>query len=387
MSAAAASLRWARRLACGAVPLAAAFTAARSPPSCADEAPTPPSKLKLNKSIGSDCAAPHFRVYRGADGSAVSLDDVVAAFGAADVVLVGEAHDDPVAHQLELYLLIRAEQQSRRQVVLSLEQFERDAQTVLDEYLRGSVREQDMLMDARPWVNYAQDYRPMVEYARRCGLPVVAANVPRRYVGIAGSKGLGQLQALLAPSALALLPPLPVGEVSSDYRDHFSWAHGMAPEEAVLVGEAAEGTATAGGEQGEGGGGGGCPYIGLTAKQDTLLDPIILWDAGMADAIWQALGAGASAANRDAAPGAGGGQAEGGGRLIFHVCGSFHSEFGLGICEFLVRGFGLPRERVCVVTIYPHEQIDKFEPHRHSHAGDFVILTDAALPRSHAVRH
>ena len=35
-----------------------------------------------------------YRVYAG-DGTAASIDDIVAAMGAAEVVFVGETHDDP----------------------------------------------------------------------------------------------------------------------------------------------------------------------------------------------------------------------------------------------------------------------------------------------------
>ena len=39
----------------------------------------------------------------------------------------------------------------------------------LDEYLRGKIRERDLLQDARPWANYHSDYRPLVEFAKQEG--------------------------------------------------------------------------------------------------------------------------------------------------------------------------------------------------------------------------
>jgi uncharacterized iron-regulated protein len=320
-------------------------------------APAARPALQLNAAIGADKSAPHFRVFRK-DGTTASLDDVVAAFDGAEVVLMGEAHDDPVAHQLELYMLIRADQRSRdgggtRRVVLSLEQFERDAQLALDEYTAGLIREQDMLMDARPWGNYAVDYRALVEYSKAAQLRVVAANVPRRYVSAAGTKGLGFLATDLDARGKALLPPLPLPSVSADYRAHFEWAHGT-PAATVAEGGAAPAAE-----------GGGCPYIGLNAQQDTLLDPIMLWDSGMAHAIRA--------------------ESRGAETLVLHVCGSFHSEFKLGIVEFLEH-YGQDRSKVLSVTIYPEEKLE-FDPVRHTNAGDWVILTDAALPRSHKTRH
>mmetsp|Transcript_27866 Transcript_27866/g.75084 ORF Transcript_27866/g.75084 Transcript_27866/m.75084 type:complete len:396 (+) Transcript_27866:61-1248(+) len=379
----------ARRLS---VPVACAALVHTSRPASMDVPPASSSSHRKADGIGSDRAAPHFRVY-SRNGEVTSLNEVVDAMAGANVALVGEAHDDPVAHQLELYLLMRVharanEEGARKRVVLSLEQFERDTQATLDEYLAGVVREQDLLMDTRPWGNYDTDYRPMVEYAKARGMRVVAANAPRRYVTIAGSKGLPHLESL--HTAAKYLPPLPLPPVSVDYKAHFQWAHVDALADAQGMAEAAPpldassvAYAAAARNHQQHNDGGGCPYIGLNAQAESLLDPIILWDATMAHAIYS---------EADAAS------------LVVHICGSFHSEYSLGIAEFLrhydsssravpsgAKGDGAssdePRRvdplRMVVVTIYPEEHIDSFDPVRHQNAGDFVILTDAHLPRSH----
>jgi hypothetical protein len=48
----------------------------------------------------------HYRIYRS-DGTAATLDDVLAASQAATVTFLGEPHDDPVAHYLEEQILRR----------------------------------------------------------------------------------------------------------------------------------------------------------------------------------------------------------------------------------------------------------------------------------------
>src|SRR4051812_1199264 len=84
--------------------------------------------------------APHYRAF-DAKGNAVQLQQIVDALEHADVLFVGETHADPVAHMLEAELLRRSDERygaassGRRSVALSLEMFERDVQTVLDEYL------------------------------------------------------------------------------------------------------------------------------------------------------------------------------------------------------------------------------------------------------------
>ena len=67
-----------------------------------------------------------------------------------------------------------------RGLVLALEMFERDVQDALDTYLEGAISEDTFLELARPWPNYREDYRPLVELAKARAIPVIAANVPRR---------------------------------------------------------------------------------------------------------------------------------------------------------------------------------------------------------------
>ena len=102
-----------------------------------------------------------------------------ADFARADVVLVGEQHDDANTHRLERAIL---EGFARRHVpvTLSLEMFERDVQESVDTYVGGTVAEADFLKGTRPWPRYSTDYRPLVEFAKAHKWPVVAANVPRR---------------------------------------------------------------------------------------------------------------------------------------------------------------------------------------------------------------
>jgi len=159
----------------------------------------------------------HFSVYTGT-GEPASLADVLRAAQGAEVVLLGETHDDVVAHQLELYMLMSLQQ--HRATALSLEMFETDVQPVLDEYLAGLIRETDMMMDARPWMNYNTDYRPMVEFAKHARLPVAAANAPRRFVGATGRRGPGALAEAWPSRAAGWLPPLPLPQPSLGYLTH-----------------------------------------------------------------------------------------------------------------------------------------------------------------------
>lgn len=120
----------------------------------------------------------------------VSLDDAADDLAGADVVFLGELHDDDVGHDWQLRLT-RALHDRRPDLVVTMEQFEADVQPFLDAYLAGAIDEELFLEHSRPWPNYAEHYRPVVEWAKREGVPVVAANIPRPLARRVAYHGLG----------------------------------------------------------------------------------------------------------------------------------------------------------------------------------------------------
>ncbi|MBN2083364.1 ChaN family lipoprotein [bacterium] len=125
------------------------------------------------------------RIYATApDGSwarsgLVHFSTLIEQLSGADVVFIGEQHDDPATHALQLEILKALTEACDGRVTLSLEQFERDVQGALDDYLAGRADEETFLASSRPWPNYPEHYRPLVEFCRERGLPVIAANIPR----------------------------------------------------------------------------------------------------------------------------------------------------------------------------------------------------------------
>ena len=109
------------------------------------------------------------RVFDTRRGAFIDFESMVAALAQADVVLVGEQHDDPNTHRLE-YALVSGLRRRRVAPTVSLEMFERDVQDVIDRYLSGAITEEQLLKEARPWPRYATDYRPLVELAKTRGL-------------------------------------------------------------------------------------------------------------------------------------------------------------------------------------------------------------------------
>jgi uncharacterized iron-regulated protein len=112
-------------------------------------------------------------------GFLYELEDAFDILMDYNLIFVGEEHESRVSHHAELTILKGlAERDSN--LVLALEMFERDVQDILDAYLKGKISEKKFLKQSRPWPNYLEDYRPLIEFAKKKGMPVIAANIPRR---------------------------------------------------------------------------------------------------------------------------------------------------------------------------------------------------------------
>ena len=160
-----------------------------------------------------------------------------------------------------------------------------------------------------------------MEFAKAHGIPVVAANAPRRYVNRASRLGSASLLELPA-EARAHLPPLPHPVPSGAYTDEWN----------ELMGDGAQ-------------------YM-----SGTPLDGQALWDAAMAHSIRQSLEA-------DGKP------------LVLHLAGSFHVANRTGIPEVLEAY--RPGTRQLVVVARPAEELNALPAEFHGE-GDFVILTRGA---------
>jgi uncharacterized iron-regulated protein len=267
-----------------------------------------------------------------AKGNSVGIEKIISEIGKSDVVFLGEMHDDATAHflQAEIFRQTVEKYGANRNVALSLEMFERDIQTVVNEYLNDQISEAQFLAASRPWGNYKTDYRPLVETAKEKKLAVIAANAPRRYVNMVSRLGKDSLKGL-TPEAKKWLAPLPYNDASEAYARKFN----------SLMGQMND------------------------SKTPTAHSPILfsqaLWDATMAYSVAQHL-----KKNKNA--------------LIVHLNGGFHTENRLGTVEQLLKY--RPKTKVLVVTLRYEDDFQTFDKSKHTDLGDFVILTDAKVPRS-----
>lgn len=130
---------------------------------------------------------PH-RVIDARTRTVIDFEGLLARCARARIVTLGENHDDPATHRIELAML-EGLHRHHEDLIFSMEMFERDMQDVLDQYLSGELMEHEFIAAGRPWGNYESDYRPLVEFCRENDLPVIASNIPRPLAGQVAQAG------------------------------------------------------------------------------------------------------------------------------------------------------------------------------------------------------
>jgi uncharacterized iron-regulated protein len=144
----------------------------------------------------------------------------------ARYVILGETHDNPEHHRLQLAVLEALGARGERRI-LAMEQFDGQYQAALDA-ARAAGADAEKLADAghfdrRGW-NWPL-YRPLVQFALEHGWPIVAANLSRE-----------DARAIVADPARSHLQPPPAALKAALERDIVDGHCGRAPEPKLLMG-------------------------------------------------------------------------------------------------------------------------------------------------------
>jgi uncharacterized iron-regulated protein len=259
-------------------------------------------------------------------GKATSYYKMVAELLKAEVVLFGELHNDPIAHWLELEIAKDLHQVHQAKFAIGAEMFEADVQLVLDEFLAGKVPETNFEQEARPWPNYKTDYKPLIRFAKKAGIPVVATNAPRRYAAMVAKGGFGVLEGL-SPEAKRYLAPLPIAVdlALPGYQQMLTMF----------------GKETPGGHQSE-------QVVQAQAFKDATMAHFILQQVEK-------------------------------GRKVLHLNGAFHSDNFEGIGWFLHQQ--QPQLQIQTITTVQQEDLAKLSE-EHRQKADFIIVVPSTMTRT-----
>lgn len=164
----------------------------------------------------------------------VSFAQMVKTLSHYDVVLFGEYHNNAIIHWLELKTEEALYALKGSGLILGAEMFETDNQAALDRYLGGNIDEKSLEDEARLWVNFHTDYKPLLDFARIHQIPFVATNIPRRYAAIVAKHGLDTLTQIPADEKRWMARmPIKVNMTTPGYRDMLSMMKDHAGDRAM----------------------------------------------------------------------------------------------------------------------------------------------------------
>lgn len=282
----------------------------------------------------------NYKIYSVKSGKEVTLNDIAEDMKNYDVLFFGEEHNDSVAHYLENKIFEMLYQKFTNNITLSMEMFDRDVQTVMDEYLKGYIREKNFTKDARAWSNY-KDYKPMVQFAKNNKLDIICANAPSRYTNLAGRKGQKILMELSYESK-QYFAPLPYDTASGKYYEKLM---ALTSHDATSTNDTAVKK---------------MPPI-MPMGGFNLIMGQSLWDATMAYSISKYL-------------------KQNKGKKVLQVNGRFHSDEGFAIVSQLKKYS--PKIKSLIISTGTDDSFPNIDWNNHKHLGDYIIITDPSVPKT-----
>jgi len=125
-------------------------------------------------------------------GKSISFDEFIEALSSRDLLFIGEIHDNPEHHLIQIQIL-QALVDRCGSLTLAMEFFQRPHQEILDRYVKGELSESDFLeaIDWRRSWGYAYHlYRPLLLAAREKSMRILAINAPAAIVRKVARNGL-----------------------------------------------------------------------------------------------------------------------------------------------------------------------------------------------------
>ncbi len=128
-------------------------------------------------------------------GLPTNAEGVMAELDQANVVYLGELHDDPDVHTAQLSY-IQALFERDPDLAIGMEMFQRPFQAVLDDYIAGDLSELELLEQTEyeeRWGFNWDFYAPILQFAQTHQIPVLALNTPQEITRKVATQGLSSL--------------------------------------------------------------------------------------------------------------------------------------------------------------------------------------------------
>ena len=129
-------------------------------------------------------------------GKAIDFPDLIDSLGAVDVIFVGEVHNNPEHHLLQVQLLQALAARYAPPLAVAMEFFDKTRQPVLDRFMNGDLDEKKFLEQVdwdHGWRFPYRLYRPLLFTTRDKATALLGINAPNKVVKKVARKGLAGL--------------------------------------------------------------------------------------------------------------------------------------------------------------------------------------------------
>ena len=146
-----------------------------------------------------------------------SLDELTDEIVNKKIVYIGEIHNNPVHHEVQLEIIKKLHGKNNK-IAIGMEMFQDDFQDSIDMFLSGRISEAEFLKNTeyeKRWGFDYEFYKPIIDYARENKIPVVALSVNSEIIKRISEKGLANLNS----AELGMLPE-GIDFTNNDYREY-----------------------------------------------------------------------------------------------------------------------------------------------------------------------
>jgi uncharacterized iron-regulated protein len=144
------------------------------------------------------------------DHLAITQPDILKNLTKAQIIYLGEQHDRLADHQAQLAIIQHLHENSQQtggKIAIALEMFQKPYQQAINDYLAGKISETELIAKTEyetRWGYEWEYYAPILRYAKKFQIPVIALNVPTeitRKVARAGLDSLTEAEKKIIPPA------------------------------------------------------------------------------------------------------------------------------------------------------------------------------------------
>ncbi len=158
----------------------------------------------------------------------LDLNDIFEKIRNQRLIFVGESHT-AYAHHVTQLEVIRRLYETRGELIIGMEMFQRPYQKYLDQYIQGTIDEEEMLAKTEYFTRWKYEYnlyRDILQFARTKKIPVVALNLQAEIIRKVTRQGI---TALAEEEAAAI--PKDIDMTNQDYRQSMEEIFGQHPHQ------------------------------------------------------------------------------------------------------------------------------------------------------------